>query len=56
DPYIQEDIGYSRKYEGVGLGLSIVKKYIELNNFKISVVSKKNEGSTFTINFGKSKV
>ena len=51
-PYIQEEMGYGRAYEGVGLGLPLVNQFIELNNIKISVVSKKGEGTTFTINFG----
>lgn len=50
-PYMQEDMGYLRKFEGVGLGLSISKKYIELNDFTIDVNSEKNKGTTFTINF-----
>ncbi|MBU0561160.1 MAG: response regulator, partial [Bacteroidetes bacterium] len=45
-------MGYGRAYEGVGLGLPLVNQFIELNNFKISVVSKKGVGTTFTINFG----
>lgn len=52
EPYIQEDMGYGRRYEGVGLGLSIVKKYLQLNGASISVQSDKNSGTTFTINFG----
>ncbi len=53
DPYQQENIGYGRAYEGVGLGLSIVKKFLDLNNADILVKSEKGKGSTFTINFGK---
>ena len=53
EPYRQEQMGYGRTYEGVGLGLSLVKKIVDLNNAKVSVISKKGEGSTFTINFGK---
>ncbi|MBN1301017.1 MAG: PAS domain S-box protein [Melioribacteraceae bacterium] len=34
---------------GNGLGLSIVKKSVELHNGEISVKSKINEGSTFTV-------
>lgn len=51
EPYTQEEIGYSRPYEGIGLGLSLVKKYLDLNSSSISVVSKKGEGTTFTIHF-----
>lgn len=54
EPYQQEQMGYGRAYEGVGLGLPIVKKFLGLNNATISVVSKKGEGTTFNINFGKS--
>lgn len=34
---------------GTGLGLSVVKKLLEIMGGKINVKSKKNEGSTFTI-------
>ncbi len=50
-PFTQEDTGYSRKYEGVGLGLSIVKKYLDLLGAAIRVESEKGKGSTFTIIF-----
>lgn len=35
--------------EGTGLGLAIVREYITINNGNISVESKQNKGSTFTI-------
>jgi PAS domain S-box-containing protein len=53
EPYQQEQMGYGRAYEGVGLGLSLVKKVLDLNNIKVFVKSKKSEGTTFSINFGK---
>jgi len=34
---------------GTGLGLSIAKEYIELNGGEITVQSRENEGSTFTV-------
>ncbi len=48
-PFSQEEEGYSRKFEGNGLGLALTKKYIELNNADINVNSKKGEGTTFTV-------
>ncbi len=56
EPYLQEDTGYSRPYEGLGLGLPIVKKLIDLSGFSISVKSKKNEGTAFTICFDNQKI
>lgn len=41
--------------QGTGLGLNIVKKYIELLDGDIHFVSKENEGSTFTIHFPRIK-
>jgi PAS domain S-box-containing protein len=37
--------------QGTGLGLNIVKKYVELLKGDISFISKENEGSTFTVEF-----
>lgn len=53
EPFSQEETGYTRKFEGTGLGLTLVRNYCELNNAEISVKSKKNEGSTFAIRFKK---
>jgi PAS domain S-box-containing protein len=53
DPFSQEETGYTRKFEGTGLGLTLVRNYCELNNAEISVKSKKNKGSTFIIRFKK---
>jgi PAS domain S-box-containing protein len=48
-PFAQEEQGYTRKFEGNGLGLALVKKYCEMNNAKIEVISKKGEGSIFRV-------
>ncbi len=37
--------------QGTGLGLNIVKRYVELMNGKISFNSRQNEGTTFTLYF-----
>ncbi len=50
-PFTQEEQGYSRKYDGNGLGLALVKKYCELNNAIIKVTSKKGVGTKFTVKF-----
>lgn len=47
-PFEQLDSGTSKKYEGTGLGLVIIKYLVEMHRGKISVESKFGEGSTFT--------
>ncbi len=54
EPFMQEESGYTRKFEGNGLGLALVKKYCDLNNLTINVESKKNVGSKFIVIFPKS--
>ncbi len=56
EPFRQEEQGYSRRYDGSGLGLALVKRYCELNNSSISVQSKKGEGSVFRVVFQKYSV
>lgn len=52
-PFVQEDAGHKRKFEGNGLGLALVKKYVEINKASIDVRSKKDAGSSFTVTFDK---
>jgi signal transduction histidine kinase len=54
--FAQEDAGYTRPYEGNGLGLALAKKFCEINNASISVQSEKNVGSKFTVVFPKYSV
>ena len=50
-PFTQEDQGYTRKFEGNGIGLLLVKKFCEMNNIDIKIKSVKNEGTTITLIF-----
>jgi signal transduction histidine kinase len=47
--FYQADRSLSRQVEGCGLGLSIAKFIIDAHKGKISVESKVDKGSTFTV-------
>ena len=51
EPFSQEEQGYTRSFEGNGLGLALVKNYCTLNNYEFSINSKKNIGTRFEIVF-----
>ncbi len=51
EPFRQEYMGDDRPYEGVGLGLTITKRLVDLMNGEIKVDSKKGEGSSFSVLF-----
>jgi signal transduction histidine kinase len=51
NPFTQESEGYTKEYEGVGLGLPLTKRYLDLIGAKLKVDSEKGIGSTFTIIF-----
>ncbi|NMF56828.1 hybrid sensor histidine kinase/response regulator [Pseudanabaena yagii] len=48
-PFIQIDSGLSRSYEGIGIGLAIVKKIVELHRGDIELSSQIGRGSCFTV-------
>lgn len=50
-PFSQEHQGYTRQYDGNGLGLALIKNYCKINKAEIKVDSKKNEGSVFRVIF-----
>jgi len=47
--FYQIDSATTRKHEGTGIGLSIVKEYVDMHNGQIEVRSIKGEGSEFII-------
>lgn len=49
DKFFRGGESSTRSVGGIGLGLYIVKKNLELNNGKISVTSVEGEGSTFSL-------
>ena len=53
EPFSQEDSREARRYQGMGLGLALAKRYLALNCAELSAASKKNDGTVFTIRFAK---
>ena len=51
EPFVQEHQGYSRQFEGNGLGLTLVKGFCKLNNINLVVESEKDKGSKFILIF-----
>jgi signal transduction histidine kinase len=51
EPFSQEDSGYTRRFEGAGLGLALSRRYLELNGASLTAHSDKGVGSIFTICF-----
>lgn len=47
-PFNQLDSATNREHEGMGLSLALCKKLVERMHGNISVISEKNNGSTFT--------
>ena len=51
DEFRQVSEGQARAFEGTGLGLSLVKKFVELLGGRIEVESELNKGSKFIVYF-----
>jgi len=51
ESFNQESMGYTKDYQGLGLGLTVARKTLELHDCTIDVQSKKGEGSAFFVNF-----
>jgi signal transduction histidine kinase len=50
-PFTQEDHGYTRKFDGMGLGLTLVESCCKINKAEIKVLSSKGKGTAFHITF-----
>lgn len=48
-PFSQEEHGYSRRYDGTGLGMALVKKYCDVIGARLIIESKKNVGTKIRI-------
>jgi len=46
--FTQVDGSYARRYQGTGLGLTLVKKFVEMHGGRVSLKSRFGEGSDFT--------
>lgn len=51
--FSQESAGHSKRFQGVGLGLALTKRYLELNNVVINVTSKQGKGTKIELKFPK---
>lgn len=49
EAFQQESTGIARSHEGIGLGLTICKRLVDLMQGQITVTSEKYQGSTFTV-------
>jgi two-component system cell cycle sensor histidine kinase PleC len=55
EPFQQMESTLSRKYEGTGLGLSLVKKLIELHDGDIQIASTPGNGTSVSLRFPASR-
>jgi len=51
EPFVQVDNGFTRQYEGAGLGLSIVRQLVEAHNGKLMIQSKLEKGTCVSLLF-----
>jgi len=49
EAFRQESLGYSRAFQGAGLGLPLAKRLLDLMNGRIDIESKKDEGTTVIV-------
>lgn len=56
DKFIQVDSTSTRKYNGSGLGLALVREYAQLQGYTVGVESSLGQGSTFTIEIPSNRI
>jgi PAS domain S-box-containing protein len=49
EPFVQLDAGLARRNEGSGLGLALVRRFVELHQGQLQVESELGRGSRFTV-------
>jgi cell cycle sensor histidine kinase DivJ len=49
DPFFQADATYTRRHDGAGLGLSVVKGLVKLHGGSIAIDSQPGMGTTVTV-------
>ena len=49
EPFLQVDSSTTRDFEGIGLGLALVKRVVDMHRGGISIDSKEDEGTTVTV-------
>ena len=55
EPFRQVDSTLSRKYDGTGLGLSLVKTLVELHDGDVQITSTPGAGTSVKISFPASR-
>jgi signal transduction histidine kinase len=56
EPFGQIDTGLARKYPGVGLGLPLTKRLVELHGGRIDIYSEPGKGTVVTVNLPENRV
>jgi signal transduction histidine kinase len=51
EPFSQESLESAQSHEGAGLGLALVRRYVEFNHARIEVESTKHVGTAFIVTF-----
>ena len=51
DHFTQEETGYTRTYDGLGLGMTLVKHLAEINKCSVDIKSEKHKGTSVKLSF-----